>query len=108
MLDTVEYNHMRTAINHHQKAQIALAALKGDKTLAELSSQYNVHASKIEQWKQLLQQQAARLFAEASQGSKDQQRIEQLQKIIGARQEEIDWLKKKLHIPESSREKSVH
>lgn len=93
---------MRTAINHHQKAQIALAALRGDKTLAELSSRYDVHASKIEEWKNLLQHGAPRLFAEVAQGSKDQQRIEQLHKIIGARQEEIDWLKKKLRVPESS------
>lgn len=93
---------MRTAINHYQKAQIAIAALRGDKTLAELSSHYDIHASKIEQWTQLLRHGAPRLFAEAVQGSKDQQRIEQLQKIIGARQEEIDWLKKKLRVPESS------
>lgn len=87
---------MRKIINHHQKAQVAFAALKGDKTFAELSSEYQVHSSKIEEWKTLLQKGASRIFAEAAQGSKDQQRIEQLQKIIGQRQEEIDWLKKKL------------
>lgn len=87
---------MRKVINHHQKAQVALAALRGDKTFAELSNEYQVHSSKIEEWKTLLQKGAPRIFAEAAQGSKDQQRIEQLQKIIGQRQEEIDWLKKKL------------
>ncbi len=90
---------MRHVINHHQKAQIAFAALKGDKTIAEISSEYQIHASKIEEWKDLLQRGAPRLFAEAVQGSKEQDRIEQLQKIIGQRQEEIDWLKKKLPPP---------
>lgn len=91
--------NMRKIINHHQKAQIALAALKGDKTLAELSSEYQIHAARIEEWKQILQQGAPRLFAEAAQGKAESSRIEQLQKIIGERQEEIDWLKKKLPTP---------
>lgn len=87
---------MRKVINHHQKALVAFAALKGDKTIAELSSEYQVHPVKIEQWKEVLRRGAPQLFAEAVQGSKDQARIEQLQRIIGQRQEEIDWLKKKL------------
>ena len=33
------------------KAKVALAALKGDKTLAELSEKFDVHASQILQWK---------------------------------------------------------
>lgn len=90
---------MRKAINHHQKAQIAFAALKGDKTINELSSAYQIHASRIEEWKDLLQKGASRLFAEAAQGKAESSRIEQLQKIIGQRQEEIDWLKKKLPTP---------
>jgi len=92
---------MRTAINHHQKAQIALAALKGDKTINELSQQFQVHPEKIEHWRNALLSGAPQIFADAAAQSKDQQRIEQLQKIIGERQEEIDWLKKKLRIPES-------
>lgn len=87
---------MRKIINHHQKAQIAFAALKQDKTIAQLSSEFQVHPAKIEEWKTILQKGAPYLFAEAVQGDKNQQRIEQLQKIIGQRQEEIDWLKKKL------------
>jgi putative transposase len=92
---------MRNAINHHQKAQIALAALKGDKTINELSQHYQVHPSKIEEWKDVLLAGAPTIFADVAGQSKAQQRIEQLQKIIGERQEEVDWLKKKLRIPES-------
>lgn len=86
---------MRRIINHHQKAQVAFAAIQGDKTIAELSSEYQVHASRIESWKNILHKGAPGLFAQVAQGSKDEQRIEQLQKIIGEREEEIDWLKKK-------------
>jgi transposase-like protein len=99
---------MRRIINHHQKAQVALAALKGDKTIAELSSVYQVHPSKIETWRDLLQKGAPRLFAEATQNLMEMSRIEQLQRIIGQRQEEIDWLKKKLPLVHPSRESLTH
>jgi transposase len=45
---------MRTPRRNHSaayKAKVALAALKGDKTLAELSEKFDVHASQIVQWK---------------------------------------------------------
>lgn len=86
---------MRNLLNPHQKFQIALAALKGDKTVAELSSTFAVHPSKIEEWKALLLQGAPALF-NGTERRQEQSRIEKLQKIIGERQEEIDWLKKKL------------
>lgn len=44
------------------KAKVALAALKGDKTLAELSAQYQVHQSQILVWKQQLQERAEEVF----------------------------------------------
>ena len=99
---------MRNAINHHQKSQIALAAAKGDTTIQQLSQQYQVHPERIEQWKRVLLSGAHQLFAEAAGASKAQQRIEQLQKIIGERQEEIDWLKKKAPDAHPSRESGTH
>ncbi|MGH8469179.1 MAG: transposase [Gammaproteobacteria bacterium] len=44
------------------KAKVALAALKGDRTLAELSQQYEVHANQIMDWKKRLVDGAERLF----------------------------------------------
>jgi transposase-like protein len=41
------------------KAKVALAALAGDKTLAELAQQFEVHLKKITQWKNQLFDQAA-------------------------------------------------
>lgn len=45
------------------KAKVALAALKGDKTLAELATQFQVHQSQILDWKQRLVERADELFA---------------------------------------------
>jgi transposase len=47
------------------KAKVALAALKGEKTLTELAEQFDVHPSQITQWKTQLQEGASGVFGEA-------------------------------------------
>lgn len=44
------------------KSKVALAALKGDKTIAELSEQFDVHANQITEWKNQLLKQAEGVF----------------------------------------------
>ena len=44
------------------KAKVALAAMAGDKTLAELAQQFEVHPNQITQWKKQLSDQAADIF----------------------------------------------
>jgi transposase-like protein len=51
------------------KAKVALAALKGDLTLAELSQRYEVHPNQIAQWKGQLVERAERVFGEGMGGS---------------------------------------
>ncbi len=45
------------------KARIAMAALSGEKTLAELSSEFGIHPTMISTWKQELMRRASELFA---------------------------------------------
>ena len=47
------------------KAQVALTAFKGDKTLAELVQQFEVHANQISIWKNHLLEHAAQIFGAA-------------------------------------------
>jgi transposase len=47
------------------KAKVALAAIKGEKTLAELAQQYDVHANQITAWKAKLLDGAAGVFGGA-------------------------------------------
>jgi transposase len=48
------------------KAKVALAALRGDKTLAELAQQYDIPPNQIVQWKTQLQERATDLFMTAA------------------------------------------
>ncbi len=59
----------RTRRNHSAvfKAKVAVAALRGDKTLAELSEQHQVHVNQITQWKAQLLERASEVFATAAE-----------------------------------------
>jgi transposase len=50
------------------KAKVALAAIKGDRTLAQLSEQFDVHANQITDWKDQLVEFAAEVFERGSSG----------------------------------------
>src|SRR5262249_57163243 len=50
------------------KAKVALAAIKGDRTLAQLSEQFDVHVNQITIWKDQLLEGAAEVFARAAGG----------------------------------------
>ncbi len=46
------------------KAQVAIAAVKGDKTLAELAQQYDIHPNQITDWKAQLIEHSAQVFGD--------------------------------------------
>jgi transposase-like protein len=64
----------RTRRNHTSafKAKVALAALKGDKTMAELAQQFDVHANQITEWKRQLQERAGDVFGGSSEGKTEE------------------------------------
>jgi transposase len=51
------------------KAKVAMAAIKGDKTIAQLAEQFDVHPNQITAWKDQLQQGAADVFGPGGGGS---------------------------------------
>ena len=78
------------------KAKVALEALEGGHTLAELSTRHEVHSAMISNWKRHLLEHADELF-EAARGRKADQEEDltaRLYQQIGELQAELSWLKK--------------
>ena len=74
------------------KAKVALAALKGDKTLAELSEQFDVHPKQITDWKARLQEGAADVFGEDKAEQQVKVDVTRMQAKIGELTLENDFL----------------
>lgn len=80
------------------KAQVALAAFKGDRTVNELASQYGVHPTLIHAWKKQLLTGAEQVFSNGSKavtGDAEAQKAELFEQI-GRLKMELEWLKKKV------------
>ena len=79
------------------KAQVALAAVKGDKTVSELAALHGVHPTLIQAWKKQLVENAEELFqGGARTSSAEHEALQaQLYEQIGRLKTELDWLKKK-------------
>jgi len=65
------------------KARVALAALRGDKTLAELSEQFDVHANQIVPWKQQAVQNLAAVFDKGADAKASEAEVKDLHAKIG-------------------------
>jgi len=78
------------------KAKVALEAIRGEKTVPELASQYQIHPTVINGWKRKLLENANQIFEVESKGLKvkedDQGQINELYRQIGQLKVERDFL----------------
>lgn len=79
------------------KAKVAVAALKGEQTTAEIASQYSVHPNQVLQWKKQALDALPEIFSEGKKKQEESREdVEnELYRQIGQLKVEVDWLKKK-------------
>ena len=89
---------MRKRFSTAFKAKVAVEALKGEKTIAELSSEYGVHSNQIRQWKKKLVEELPGIFSDRRKRSEKEgeELTSELYRQIGQLKVELDWLKKKI------------
>ena len=91
---------MRKRVSSKLKSQVAITAIKGEMTLAEIASKYEVHTATITKWKAEAEKHLIEIFEK--KGRKDMEKkdhlITELYKLVGQREMELDWLKKKVNM----------
>ena len=97
---------MRKRRNHSAefKAQVGMEALKGIKTVSEISRDFQIHPVQVSQWKKEIQERLPELFGRkpAFDAKNTKKQKKHLHQKIGQLTIEVDWLKKKckqLNIP---------
>jgi len=80
-----------------EKTKVAIEAIRGLKTLNEISSEYEIHPNQVAKWKKQLLIQAPQIFKDhrSREDDKEDKKIEKLYQEIGQLQVELNWLKKK-------------
>ena len=94
----MEMGRRRRTFTDKFKAKVAIEAVRGLKTLAQLAAEYQVHPNQISDWKKQLLTNAPELFASGkkTRGKTDEELTAPLYEEIGRLKMDLKWLEKKL------------
>ncbi len=87
---------MRKRHDNNLKARVALEAIKGEKTIAEIASEYKAHPNLVGQWKKKALENLPSIFEKGDRKKEIdlEKEKDDLYKQIGKMKVENDWLKK--------------
>ena len=84
------------------KAQVVIETLREEKTANQIASEWGIDPSLVSKWRAQVTGDLHQLFAHKTEFDKQkidyERKIDDLHRLIGARQVEIEWLKKKLNL----------
>ena len=95
---------MRKLFTPEQKATVALATLAGDKTIAQICSEYAVHETQVHEWKKQAKEGLTCIFSDKTniRLREKEAMIDRLYALVGQRDAELAWIKKRAGLPLSS------
>ena len=74
------------------KLKVALEAIKGDKSVAEMCSEFGISSSQIYGWKDLLLARGVAVFADKRSANNQKKEVDKLHRLLGKATAEIDFL----------------
>lgn len=82
------------------KLKVVMETLKEEKTIAQISSEYGVHAVQISRWRKKFKESGPSIFSQGKDSEKEnlKELVDELYRQIGQLKVERDWLKKKSEI----------
>ena len=97
----------RKTYDDNFKARVALEAIKGERTISEIATQFEVHPNQIIKWKKQLLENVSSLFSKKKDPEIEELRklVEELYKKIGQQNIELEFLKKSTNSSRASKER---
>ena len=90
--------HKRERYSAESKERVALEALSGAKTYVQIASEYSISPDMVKDWKKQAKEVLGECFCRGGRKSemeKKDERIANLERLLGKREFELDWLSKK-------------
>jgi putative transposase len=84
------------------KAKVGIEAIKEIKTISEIGSENAIHPTQVRRWKTVIESKATDLFTDTQGGiiKQKDELINRLYHQVGKLQLQVDWLKKKMGLPD--------